>query len=509
MILLGARIALAATLGTGRDEAAYWWWAWHRLDASYSLATEALLRFSTGWLGDGAFALRLPGLVAGFTAVGMVMAGTRGLGGGPRATVLAGLALAAAPWHGYVGTVVHPDAFLLPTVLGVAGCLTAVAIDPRRAAWALPLAATAAGLAMLAKLSGGVLILPVAFAVVRHRRASPAGAVAAGAILAAVVAFVATDRDAELIAGLRELGRFHPDLPVGLRFPWVAAEISLLAGGGLLVAAGAGGGPTARRVLPEAARVAAGVGLPLLAFFGLFLLDGQGKGNWYLPGLVPFVPAGVVALERRGRLPALARWTTATAALSLLVGAIWAYPPATDGRAPTARGAAARWLDATYRARAGTRELSVSPTRTWSERLAEYGPAPRLDARIVDALRNGEMAAILSDDYGLAFRSALQVGRSCRVLLPWDPIYSSTTRGAIAAGESVLFLSELRSDVPADWRRRFRTVSGWTARPDPGNLRVFRCDGWLGSEAVAPSEGGEPAGRSAGTSARLRGGREP
>ena len=444
--LFASRVLLASRLDLGRDEVAYWYWAWHALDASYSWVTVALVRLSTAWLSDGAFTIRLPGLLAGFGAVTLVGVGTRRLGGSRATALAAAVAVAASPWHLDVGVFAHPDAFL--TLFALAFAVAAAGPPGGKA---LIVASACAGLAALAKLPGAWILGSATLFVWRSRRGSGAATFGAAAILLVAVLALLRDLDGYILAGVREFGRFAAGVSLFERGAWTLAEILVDAGPALLVFAVAGAMALRDRKVRDAwpAWTAAAA---LFAFFVVFFFRGQSKGNWFLPSLALLVPPGAVALERAGRARIVGWLAAGGCAVTLAFVPVTARP---DVVATMLRREPLSRLDASYARRAGLREATVAPTRTWSERLAEYAGGSDVEARITGALAAGA-TGVASDDYGLAFRAAHAAGRDVRVFLPEDRVFRRSCGGWPQAGETVVFASP-RAPAPwVDWRRRFR-----------------------------------------------------
>ncbi len=467
--LMVARFALAAAWAPARDETAYWYWAWHGLDASYSLVTVGLVRASTTLFGDGAFAMRLPGLLAACATVAGTVAAARRLGTTRATALAAGVAVAASPWHVYTGTVVHPDAFL-----GAAAALMgwALSAPPRWMA-----AAGAAAVAALVKLPGALLAVPLASAVL-GRRLPPRRAVGVALVLGAAAALLLADADPAILRGVREFGRFGPGVGAAERAVWALAEVVAAAGPALLLAAAAGAWALRRPGTP-ALWPAGSAAAALLAFFGAFALAGQTKGNWFAPAMVLLAPPGAAALERSGA-GGILRGAVLAGAVVALAGAWVAGQPAVAARLADAAPLAA--LDASYARRIGAREAAVSPDRTWSARAADLAGEPGVDARVRAALDEGA-AAIASDDYGLAFALARQIGRDTRVWLPFDPIFARTCGEPPRAGEVVVYVSRSPNGMPPALARAFASCEPVpSARPDAP--RVFRCRAFRGLAAL-------------------------
>lgn len=476
--LLAVRAALALTLELGRDEAAYWYWAWHGPDASYSLVTGLAVRASTALLGDSPPAVRLPAVIAGALSVVALVAACRRAGTGRSAALAGGVALAAAPAASLAGTIVHPDAFLLLFAVLFAERAAAVAREgPGRGR--LAGAAAAAALAALSKLPGALFLLPAAFLVARHR--GDRAALPAGAVLVAAAAVLGAGADPDLLRGVREFGRFAPGLTAGDRAILLAAELVAWCGPALLLA-GAAGAIALRRPEARTAWPAWSAAALLLAFFAGFAAAGQAKANWFLPGLALLVPPAVRQAEAAGRLAPLRAAGAGSALLALAVAGALALPARPDLWNRVAGGDRARQAAGLYTGHVGDREAQVSPTRSWVERAEEFRERPGDDPRVAGA------GILAGPDYGLAFRIAHAVGRRTRVLLPWDPVFARSCGGDLEPGADVLFVSS-GAAPPADWAALFREVEelppGPAASGPAAPFRAWSCRSWTGAEPVA------------------------
>lgn len=485
LAVLAARAVLAVTLGLGRDEAAYWYWAWNGLDASYSLVTVGAVRLSTALLGDSPPAMRLPGVIAGIASLGVLVAAGRRLGLERGTALLGAVALAVAPAAMFAGAAVHPDAFLVLFALVFAE--RAAAVDREGPGGARLIGAAAAAVcAAFSKLTGALLLLPAAWLVARRRRGRP-DAAAAGVLLGGAAAGLALGMDLRVVAGVREFGRFAPGLTAGEHLGAAVGDLALRLGPALL-AIGALGAWAIRRRKARRAWPAWTAAVLLAVFFGAHALAGQSKGNWFLPAFALLVPPGLAAAERSGRLRALRVITgvaVAGAGVQCALLTLPRWPPLWQAAAGSEL---ARRVAPTYSAHVGPREAEVSPTRTWVERVEEYHQEPGVDARLREAWAGAE--AIVSRDYGLAFRIAHGLGRRARVRLPWDAVYARTCDAPLAAGADVLFVSR-GAAPPADWAARFREVREWPA-DEVGAPRVWRCEGWKGGSDAAVR--GDPGG---------------
>ncbi len=477
-------------LGLGRDEAAYWYWAWHALDAAYSLVTVGLVRFSTALLGDAPLAIRLPGILAGVATIVLVAAGTRKLGGSRSTALAAAMAVAASPWHMYVGVVTHPDSFL--TLFGLAFAVAAAL--PRRPR-DLPLAAGSAAMAALAKLPG-LWFLATAAWLLRER---PTGSSALAARVAATSALAVSglvmlrDADGGVLAGVREFGRFAEGVSLLERVAWTLGEVVVCAGPALVVLAGAGAAALrdarVRRAWP--AWTAAGA---LLVFFTAFHVEGESKGNWFLPAFVLLAPPGAVALERLGRGRLVRRLALAGSVTMIVVSSLATNP---ELIAAALQGESLAPLDASYLRHVGSREAAVSPARAWSDRLREYVPGRSVDTRVWSAL-SSEATGIASDDYGLAFRAAHAAGRDVRVYLPGDPIFRRSCGGRPGLGDTIVFVSSRRVTPWPGWCGRFEScramgpLQGDWPLPAGDSPSVSPQNVWLCVRWRAGGDGGGP-----------------
>lgn len=475
------RLVMAWRLGLGRDELAYWYWAWHGLDASSSPITAIALRVSTTALGDGALAIRLPGLLAGFAAALLAIRVSRRLGAAAGAARWAGAALAVAPWQGYAGTVAHPDAFLVLFLLLFADRAAAIlgrSLETTQPGDALLDAAVAAGLAALSKPTGALLLPFVIVLAWRQRRATPGAAVGAVAlaIVAGVGLFVA--RDAQLLEGLREFGRFAPGSSATTRALLLLVEITLLAGPALLAAAGSGVGLALRRNPAPARRGAArfllALAAALLAFHVAFAVLGQAKGNWFLPPLALLATLGVAAPSAARRARASLTIVSLAMTVVFAAGTLVLQNP-TWRRYLAATPVGAR-VDPTYALHVGAREAAVSPSRRWSDRFAEASTPPRVP-RPPGTWRPPRL---FGNDYGLAFQVAHLWGRDAEVFLPWDPVYHGTCGEPPAPDEDLIFVSRSLAAPPPDVAKRFQGIEPFETPSDPNDpgLVVLYCRSW-------------------------------
>ncbi len=451
--LTAVRVFLAAAARPGRDELVYWYWSWHVLDAGYSLVSLGAIRLATSLLGDGALAIRLPGLLA---ATGSILLLGRIARRGGATTERAGwiaAALAASPWLGYTGTVAHPDAFLLLGALLLADGATS---STERGTMRL---AAGALVAAFSKLTGA-LLLPVAFvALLRGRGPGRRRTVALAMLLAGGLVLAASQRP-DTWEGVRRLGTFAPGTSAAVGLLVATGEAILLAGPALILLGAAG----LRR--GGVARVAA---IGWLAFHAAFAGLGQAKGNWFLPALA--LAAAAAASTPALRRPAPAVVTSTLLSLLLLGLATGA------GRLPEA-------MDRTYAGHVGEREAAVSPTRLWSERFAEYAWTPP-DLRWPEGVSPGSIR-LVGRDYGLLCGLARSLGRSAEVHLPDDPLFRPGDAPP-RPGEDLLWVADSPPDP--EWSGHFREV---VPVPNPEGLHVYHLRGATAGASRSPAEGETP-----------------
>jgi hypothetical protein len=477
--LLVLRVVLAADAGLGRDESAYWYWAHHGLDASYSLATVGAVRLATDLLGDSPLAARLPSLLAGMLAVLGMARTVQRLGGSGRAAVAAAIVLASVPTLSFSGAFVHTDTFLVLGVVWFGERAAAIAADGATRGRLLGLV-LAMALAAYSKLTGALLAPAAAWILWQHRRAP--GAVLAAAAMGLAGAGLVASADPRILAGIREFGRFAPTVPRGDRLLHFLGE-NLVWGGPALIAAAAAGALRLRAAEARARWPVSAAVVVWVAFFGAFALAGQAKANWLVPAMVLLVPSGVLAWEARRR-PA---WGTPLVGLAALITAGQAAAILLPGQPAiweTVREAGwARTVAPTYAAHAGEREQRVSPTRTWIERAEEFREPAATDPRL-QAIPAPLVLA--SDDYGLAFRIAHDLGRDVRVLLPEDPMFARVSGGEPAPGTDVRYVSRL-SGPPAAWGAAFEELRELPAPPGGfKDLRIWHGRNWRAT-ASSPS----------------------
>ncbi|MCA9753158.1 MAG: hypothetical protein KC591_13265 [Gemmatimonadetes bacterium] len=468
--VLAARAVLAWRLAPGRDEVAYW--AWAHLREGYSPALTTTIRIATNLLGDSARAIRLPGVIAATSAPFVLASIVRARGASTPIAGWTALALAASLGAAWAGVVAHPDAWLLLAASGFAA--TAGARPPGVGP------AASAALTALSKPVGGILGFPAAWLAIRRFRSAPAQSLLSLLILAVGAVLVATRLDSETRRGLAELGRFAAGTGVFPRIAWTALELLANAGPGLLYVAGVG---AFRGRRDDVVRL---TGLGWVAVFATFLLAGQAKANWFLPGLLLLAPAGADALGRAGRTRRLAALTLASIGWLVAVGALIAAP----GWSDRLRGWPA--IDRTYAIHVGPREGAVSSARRWSERFREYAELPARDPRVTAALERG--AILGSRDYGLAFGLAWAHGRPAtgsppRVWLPTDPVFATST-GELPLEADVVWVEPRGTLPPAAVVAAFREFRAAAAHPaEPGiepGLEVFYGIGYRGLVASAP-----------------------
>ncbi|MCI0484593.1 MAG: hypothetical protein L0Y78_08425 [candidate division NC10 bacterium] len=405
------RTPLALLPGPGRDEAAYFYWAVHG-EFSYTPLMLASVR-GLHELGFPALAaIRIPSLLGGVVSL-VLFDRFLEVRGADRRSRLAGLlALAVAPWHVWVGSVLHPDPWFLSALLAL--CL---ALHSGR----LVGGAMLGGMAALAKPTGFVL-LPVLGIWLWRVGTQRARLVAIPALLG-IAALAMVGLSPGMIREMAEFGRLDPGLPL-LQCVAIVLQDLLIGGGLLLFVAGIQGFiESARFSRPGSAW--SGVPPLILAatlivfFLAAALLNRQIKGNWLLPALVLLWPSRGLWIPK----PLIGMFLLASVLASTVMVGMARNPSLAarmESEVPALR---------IYRERAGTREDRVSPTGSWSDRFREYQSLKdeAAEASWLWERATGETAPprwIVSDDYGLASQLAYHWHEyGTRLVVPSDGLF--------------------------------------------------------------------------------------
>lgn len=417
-----ARLPLALLPGAGRDEALYYYWAYHP-EPAYAPLMQYLVHFFTTLPLPGLVTLRLTPLLAGVGVIFLWDSVLQICRVHRRARWFLGVVVALSPWQTYVGAILHPDNLLLATVLGYV--LFMLRGDHK-------IAAIAAGLGIWVKPSG-LLLVPVAlFNFLLNPGMIRRDAILNSLLVLLVILPVASAFNPHLVTAMAEFGKMDTavSLPKGLLLQ--AAAIVLLGGPALVLAAWRGFrfysgqmqwkfpwhlialGITPGRLSLSMALVFAG------AFGGAALLFGQVKGNWMLPAFV-MLSSGSWQIGNDRRLKSGA---TLSAVMSVLMVLVLSYPVILQNIETNFPE-----LKSSYGLQAGRREARVSATASWSDRVKEYQSLHTFAAEVLAAWqkRAGRDYPrwIVSDDYGLAAQLAFAWReKDVRLLIINDELFS-------------------------------------------------------------------------------------
>lgn len=442
------RLILLLLPGLGRDEAAYLYWSRHP-EFSYAPLMGLLLRGVDLLPGQPEpWMLRMPGFLAGGLGLWLLHRLCVSQSMAPHTRNFLLLSLTLSPWSVYVGSIVHPDAWLLPSLLGAAW-----AAREERRAWLV----SACILAAWSK-PVGLLLFPLGLAWLSWRDRGPAfHRMLAGAALSLGCLPVVLTLRASLLDGVREFSQIAAGASWQRALALGAVAFVLLCGPALLLA----GIPRRRRRSLEPTQF---LSLCYFAVFaGALLAWAQVKASWILPAWTLSAVSQRASLAAPWKRVALFGSAVSTVALSLALS-----QPRLLSEIENRLPALAAW----YPAHAGARELRVSSATSWSDRAREYaGVEPFADDVRRLWGRGSPPAWIASDDYGLCAQLlAAWPAPATRMLLSDDEVFRRETR---AQGESTLVLS-VRRGRSTDW---IAPLTG------AGSVR------WLGSLAHPTAEG--------------------
>ncbi len=415
------RLPLLFLPGAGRDEALYYYWAYHP-EPAYAPLMQHLVRFFAALPLPGLVTLRLMSLLAGIGVIFLLDRLLQSSGISRRARWVTGALVAFSPWQTYVGAILHPDNLLLAAVLGYA--LSMLRGDHK-------IAALAAGLGIWVKPSG-LLLAPVAlFHFLRNPGMSRRDAILNSLLVLLVILPVAGAFNAHLLRAMAEFGKMDPAVSVPKGLLLQAAAVVLLGGPALVLAAWRGfrfyAGQMRVKFLWQGGVMQEPPGwIPLsiaLVFVGAFgaaaLLFAQVKGNWMLPAFVILSSGcGKIGSDRR-----LQSGLALSALMSILMVLVLSFPKLLENvetRFPE--------LKSSYALQAGRREARVSATASWSDRGKEYQSLHDFAATVRAAWkkRTGENYPrwIVSDDYGLAAQFAFfWAEKDIRLLIYNDELF--------------------------------------------------------------------------------------
>ncbi len=400
--------------GAGRDEAIYYYWAFNP-EPAYSPLMQLCIRLFAELPIPKLIAIRLLSLLIGILILLLFDTLLRRRGLTNRARYMALTILAFTPWQTYVGGILHPDNFLLASLLGFL-----LAVSYRNYLW-MTLAVAAA---FWAKLSG-ILLAPTFFFMCLFNKRLRCNRCWQYPLLYLVLTLpVFVSLQPELLQGIAEFGRVVRGQPIWESLLLQLGGILFLAPFGLPFAAYQGlkerlaSGETPADADPEQMATLLVAGTILLAFTGAILTTGQVKGNWILPALVILWPD----TERMS----LRRVFSIALPVSIIVCLSMAFaftrPPAmnwVEQQMPLIRDS--------YSFQAGTREARVSATRSWTHRFLEYQAIDEFADAVMQRwyVQEGEKPKwIISDDYGLAAKLLFVFDDSdIGLLVPGDLIF--------------------------------------------------------------------------------------
>ena len=404
LILLAFKALLLAGVELGKDEAAYWYWARHHLDASYAFVLFAVIRVADTLQPGVDLFLRLPILIGGLGSAWLLHAACRRLSLAPEDRLIAVVTFVTSHWAWHTGSFLHPDGVLVPIwLLTLASAHRADRTETDRD-WLLT--GVLAGLTALCKYSGCVLAagLLLALALRRQRGFRP---LLLCALPCAVVA-------SPLVLALWKLD-FHLPFTLG-SLSQVAADRSVLWRGGLFLLA-----PLLYLSPPLLLLLYAGVArawtrraedgvdlllVPALSLMGTFaffaLVNGQVKGNWILPGFLGLWPLAFRDLHRR-RVHRL--WWVALLVIGIGQAAIPATTLRWPGLAQALVASSPNSINATYPSIVSPTDLPREPTFSWTERVCEYHGWQEFSEELQDRLENQGIAVarVSSAEYGVGF----------------------------------------------------------------------------------------------------------
>ncbi len=409
------RFPLITLPGAGRDEALYFYWSRH-LEPAYSPLMQFITAFFDFLPILNLLAMRMPSLIGGVLVIYLLdkLLQERQAIPGIRWLLLS--AVAFSPWQFYTGTILHPDNWLLVSVL-----IFLIASYRRQHL----IIALAAGLSLWVKPSG-LLLLPVAgywFFFYPSLRAGQR--IFYLSLIAILILPIFLSFQPEMIQAISEFGKISSQVSLAEALSLQIFSVLLL-GGIYFPALALVNAWRNRKLLLDFNFRHSGDHLSLITgmiFFAGFgaaaLFMGQIKGNWILPALVILLPASLTLHNRTKHFIGL----STAALLGLLLMLAFSRPAMLDSLTAYFPG-----IDRGYAMQAGSREARISATATWAERIDEYQSNDSFFEKIETAWQQAAgtdwPAVIVSDDYGLAAQVAFAWDQpDQRLLLPEDGIF--------------------------------------------------------------------------------------
>lgn len=404
LALLLFKAWLLVDIELGKDEAAYWYWARHHLDASYAFGLLAMIRVADlVWPGVDLI-LRLPFIVGGLASAWFLHSACVRAGLEPRDRILAVAAFVTSHWAWHTGSFLHPDGVLVPVWLATLAMAQRADRSGLDRDWTLT--GVLAGIAALSKYSGCVLAAGLVLALVlrRDRGVRPLFLCAVPcAVVASPLLIALWELDFHLPFTLGSLSQVAADRHIIWRAGLFLLAPLLYVSPPLLVLLYAGVPRAWKRRTEDGVDLLVAPALSLLGTFAFFALyNGQVKGNWILPAFLGLWPFAFQALHNRRRRRL---WWAAI----LLVGAGQAAIPAATlrwpGLAQTLVASSPEMVDNTYPSIVSPTDLPREPTFSWTERVCEYHGWQEF-GRLLEAHLQSERitaGAVSSGEYGVAF----------------------------------------------------------------------------------------------------------
>lgn len=330
-VLALLRAPLAGALGLAPDEAYYWTWA-QRLDWSYfdhAPMVGWLIALATAAFGDGAAAVRLPALVAGFVVPAALAYVAWVLAPEPRrerAALFTAVLAGVMPAMHAAGVIVTPDS---PQATFWALTLAALAAALFRAwtpGWYL--AGLALGLAMLSKyttvtLGGSMALLALLDADTRRHLRTPHPWIAAVICIALFLPVVYWNATHEWISFRFQLGHgTRREGGAGSFLEFLLAQLAILTPmlAALVVVHVAKGGMAATR---QGDRFLTAAIVPTAAFFGFMAARSRPEANWpAMAWLAAAVVGGLAAARAADEGRRALRWLYASAVITGAIASI-------------------------------------------------------------------------------------------------------------------------------------------------------------------------------------------
>jgi len=397
------RMPLIFLPGAGRDEALYFYWAFHP-EPAYSPLMQGLIRLFSALPLPPLISLRMSSLAAGAVVIiffDQLLKLTRN---DYRVRVAVLSIVVFSPWQTYVGAILHPDNLLFAAML-----IYLTSMFQKK----YVLAAFFSGLALWVKPSG-ILMLPIAIygfgfnKTIPRKQALGFIAITAGIMLPVIFSF-----NKDLLFAISEFGRLNQAASVWQGLFLQFGAVFLLGGPLLLITAAKGlkqclqSFPTSFEALffDDGNQKQRLILVTILVIFGAFggaaFVLGQIKGNWMLPALVILSTRGGIYLHQR-----FFKWGIIfTLLMSIGLVVAMSQPlvlKAIETNIPI--------IGESYSLQAGSREARVSATGSWAERVAEYrsltGFAKTVQMHWKSHSGSDFPGCIISDDYGLAAQLA-------------------------------------------------------------------------------------------------------